>query len=634
MHVRTTVTARRRAVSSAVALMVALLGLAATVPPAQASVSSDGGFEFADGNLAPQGPIDFDWNSFAPVSWTGTAPYRVAEKDLSGWTFGGLEDARATTSDTGFAGGTKQDQDCASLLQAKAPNKDDLQSVYLSTKQVGGDVFLGLSWVRIPQNTTSPSAHIGFEFNKAQNGGCAGSELVKRTAGDMLVVYDFEGGSDDPVITLRRWVTAGACEVAANVAPCWGVAANLTSLGFAEAKVNTTTAVTDALSPVGSDPGIKEFGEAGINLTDAGVFGSNQCESFGKAYAVSRSSGSSGTAQMKDLAGPGDFTISNCGSITIHKVTENGDDDFAFGTTGGLDPASFSLANGESQAYPQAQQGSYTVTEELTNAQATTGGWSLKDLSCTATGTGTSAVPDPANRTVAITLGANGDVDCTFTNKRKLSPTIATKLNGEQPSISVQVGSSVYDTATLTGATDTAGGTVTYTVYSNSTCTAGARDAGTKDVTNGVVGDSDALAFNTVGKFYWRAVYSGDAANFGATSPCTAEVLTVTKRAPAATTAQHLIPNDTFALTGGFNATGNVTFALYAPSSPTCTGTPAYTETVALNGDAAATTNDTFVASAEGIWRWKVTYTGDGNNKGVTLGCGRERFTIDNDITK
>jgi hypothetical protein len=27
-------------------------------------------------------------------------------------------------------------------------------------------VFLGLAWVRIPQNTTSPSAHIGFEFSK------------------------------------------------------------------------------------------------------------------------------------------------------------------------------------------------------------------------------------------------------------------------------------------------------------------------------------------------------------------------------------------------------------------------------------------------------------------------------------
>lgn len=633
MHIRTTRGARARTLMAAAAVLLATAGLAATSSPALASVSSDGGFEFADGNLAPQPSVNFDWNSFTPVTWTGSAPYRVASKSLSGWTFGGLEDARETTSDSGFAGGTKQDQDCATVSGAKAPNKDDLQRVYLSTKIVGGDVFLGLAWIRIPQNTTSPSAHIGFEFNKATSGGCTGSGLVKRTAGDMLVVYDFEGGSDDPTISLRRWITSGACEIASNNAPCWGVASNLTSLGYAEAKVNTTTAVSDTLKPGGTDPGIKEFGEAGINLTDAGVFSPSQCQSFGKAYAVSRSSGNSGTAQMKDLVGPGNFTISNCGSITIRKVTENGDDSFAFGTTGGLTPSSFSLSDGQSRTYSNAAQGSYTVTENLTTAQSTTGGWSLKDLQCTATGTGTSAVPDLAGGSVAITLAASGNVDCTYTNKRKLSPTITTKLNGDQPSITVDVGSTVHDTATLAGATANAGGTVTYTVYSDNACTLNARDAGTKAVTNGSVADSNGLAFNSVGTFYWQAVYSGDTNNFGATSTCTDEVLTVAKKNPAATTAQNLLPNDSFSLTGGFNATGNVTFALYAPSDATCSGTPAYTETVALASNAAATSNTTFLASAEGTWRWRVVYAGDDNNNGVTLGCGLEQFTIDNDST-
>jgi hypothetical protein len=252
MFVRTSRGARWRIVTAATAVLLASAGLAATSSPALASVSADGGFEFADGNLAPQ-PSGFDWNSFAPVTWTGGAPYRVASKSLSGWTFGGLEDARETTSDTGFAGGTKQDQDCASLAAAKAPNKDDLQRVYLSTKIVGSNVFLGLAWVRIPQNTTSPSAHLGFEFNKEANGGCTGSTLVKRSAGDMLVVYDFEGGSGDPTISLRRWVTSGPCEVSSNAAPCWGTASNLTTLGYAEAKVNTVAAVSDGLKPSG-DP--------------------------------------------------------------------------------------------------------------------------------------------------------------------------------------------------------------------------------------------------------------------------------------------------------------------------------------------------------------------------------------------
>jgi hypothetical protein len=105
--------------------------------------------------------------------------------------------------------------------------------------------------VRIPKNTTSPSAHIGFEFNQGTTACPAGSDgLVQRSAGDMLIVYDFEGGTTDiPRITLQRWVTSGSCEVSNNSPPCWGVAADLTASGFAKAKVNTTGSVVDASTP-------------------------------------------------------------------------------------------------------------------------------------------------------------------------------------------------------------------------------------------------------------------------------------------------------------------------------------------------------------------------------------------------
>ena len=65
----------------------------------------------------------------------------------------------------------------------------------------------------------------------------------------------------------------------------------------------------------------------------------------------------------------------------------------------------------------------------------------------------------------------------------KKSPTIATVLSQS----TITVGGSVNDTSNLTGATSNAGGTVTYSVYSNASCTGGAQDAGTKTVTNGVV---------------------------------------------------------------------------------------------------------------------------------------------------
>jgi uncharacterized repeat protein (TIGR01451 family) len=111
------------------------------------------------------------------------------------------------------------------------------------------------------------------------------------------------------------------------------------------------------------------------------------------------------------------------------------------------------------------------------------------------------------------------------------APSISTTLSsGDQSGakITVLFGSSVTDQATLTGASATAGGTVTYTVYTDATCDAIGGDAGTKTVTNGIVPASDAVTFPNAGIYYWQAAYSGDADNAPATSACTDEVLTVT----------------------------------------------------------------------------------------------------------
>jgi uncharacterized repeat protein (TIGR01451 family) len=111
------------------------------------------------------------------------------------------------------------------------------------------------------------------------------------------------------------------------------------------------------------------------------------------------------------------------------------------------------------------------------------------------------------------------------------APTITTSLesgNVSGAAITVLFGSSVSDQATLSGASATAGGTVTYKVYNGATCTTVFADAGTKTVTNGVVPASNPVTFPTAGTFYWQATYSGDADNAPATSVCTDEVVTVT----------------------------------------------------------------------------------------------------------
>jgi Prealbumin-like fold domain len=243
----------------------------------------------------------------------------------------------------------------------------------------------------------------------------------------MLIVYDFEGGTTDiPRITLRRWVTSGSCEVSNNSPPCWGVAADLTASGFAEAKVNTTGSVVDANTPptppattsVNSTLGTNEFGEAIINLTDSGVFTPGVCTGFGKTYAVSRSSGNSAQAQMKDLVGPGDISITNCGSVIIRKVTipspDPTDRTFNYTTTGGLDPATFGLKDGEAQDYGnEVQTGSYSVTQ--TDPGPT---FVLTDLDCSASDTshGTTVTPVLATGTVSFDLKPLDTADCTYTN--------------------------------------------------------------------------------------------------------------------------------------------------------------------------------------------------------------------------
>jgi hypothetical protein len=213
----------------------------------------------------------------------------------------------------------------------------------------------------------------------------------------------------------------------------------------------------------------------------------------------------------------------------------------------------------------------------------------------------------------------------------KAQPSIGTTLS----SSSITVGGSVHDSATLSGATANAGGTVTYTVYTNNTCTTGARDGGTVTVANGAVPDSNGLQFNTPGDYSWQAVYSGDDHNQGATSTCTDEHLVVGKASTNISTAQQLRPQDSASLSAGAGGppTGMVDFYLYGPNNPTCDAggaNPVYKETgVTLTNGSASTSNSTFsVTSANSDqYHWKAVYGGDSTHYPVTSNC-TENFTL------
>jgi hypothetical protein len=420
-----------------VALMLLVVSAASSGP-----VGTAAGFEDDDGNLAPEAPINFDWNSFAPTTWTGTAPTRTSSKLVSGWAFTGLEDAEKSGSDSNFAGGTKQDNECPGVGAGSSSNKDDLKRVYFASKTVNGHVFLELAWVRTSQNTTSSSAHVAFEFNQGTTACGAGSDaLVKRTTangGDMLIVYDFEGGTATPTLKLSRWIASGTCEVGSSSPPCWGEATSLTA-GVAEAKVfaatSTTPTVSDTIAPTSENLGDSEFGEAGIDLTAAGVFPANTCVAFGQGYAVSRSSGNSAQAQMKDLVGPGTLDINNCGRVIIHKVTDPSPDPtdttFNYTTTGGLNPASFPLKNGETRDYGQTvQAGSYSVTEADPSPRFVLIGI---DCSKSVVTHGSTFTPDTSTRTVSFDLKPLDTIECTFTNKLQRGNIVINKVTDPRP---------------------------------------------------------------------------------------------------------------------------------------------------------------------------------------------------------
>ena len=123
-----------------------------------------------------------------------------------------------------------------------------------------------------------------------------------------------------------------------------------------------------------------------------------------------------------------------------------------------------------------------------------------------------------ANNTTVST--ACGDETVTMA---KASPTLTTAVD---PASSVVTGTSVHDQATLTGGRLNAGGTVTYNLYTGSTCTGSPAFTSTKTVNAGAVPASGSTA-PAAGTYTWKASYSGDVNNDPASSNCGDDLLDV-----------------------------------------------------------------------------------------------------------
>ena len=255
------------------------------VQRAAGSAATVGGFEI-DGNLASSDGLD----------WATVAA-------LPGFSHQDDTTCTGSTDDTIFGTGSQKNDDVTYTLGCGSvpPNKNDLRRAYAYTTTTSGDVYLYLAYAL---ESKTGSAHVDFEINKS-SGLMANGIFHARTAGDLLISYDWNGSSEI-LITIRTWTGSS-----------WGNAQTLDAT-LAQAAVNATDSVAD---PIAKDTYEAEtFGEVGINLTAAGIFKSGVCQNFGSALPKTRSSGESFNSELKDYIKPFDVTITNCGTAKIVKT--------------------------------------------------------------------------------------------------------------------------------------------------------------------------------------------------------------------------------------------------------------------------------------------------------------------------
>ena len=228
--------------------------------------------------------------------------------------------------------------------------------------------------------------------------------------------------------------------------------------------------------------------------------------------------------------------------------------------------------------------------------------------------------------------------------------TPATPTLSTQATPSVTLGDPVTDMATVTGAPGPAAapsGTVVFSLFGpdDPTC------SGTPVFTSSTVplgggppptASSGQFTPSVAGTYNWTAAYSGDANYQAVTSPCGEPgessvvnepvVATIVTQATPSVTLGNPI-TDSATITGAPSPapapTGTVTFTLFGPADPTCTGTPIFSSgarPLAAAPPHTATSGD-FTPTAVGTYNWVAVYSGDADYPVTTSPCGAPNET-------
>ncbi len=222
------------------------------------------------------------------------------------------------------------------------------------------------------------------------------------------------------------------------------------------------------------------------------------------------------------------------------------------------------------------------------------------------------------------------------------NPSLGTSASPARVTLSNTAPPILTDEATLSGGfLET--GTITFDLYAP----AGVVPIDTEIVTVGGDGTYTTPTGYTLpttgtvtGTYQWVATYSGDGNNIGAASAQGDEPVVVNSATPLITTttdptsvtlSDAIVPvlGDTATFSGGYNATGTLTFDLYAPGGVA----PVDTEIVTVSGDGTYGTLTGYTlpttGTVTGTYQWVVTYSGDGNNNGVVSSVGNEPVQVD-----
>ncbi len=202
------------------------------------------------------------------------------------------------------------------------------------------------------------------------------------------------------------------------------------------------------------------------------------------------------------------------------------------------------------------------------------------------------------------------------------------------------VPASLHDTAHLAGVTAGATGTLTFRLYSDSSCAHAVW--GSPVQTTGINGpgdyDSPSITVTSPGTYYWTVSYGGDSENPAIpTTACNApnESTVVSKASPNLVTSASAggtlgVPvTDQATLSGGSSPSGTITFKLWGPAAtPTCTNLVFASDAITVDGNGNYTSAPAFAPTAAGTYYWTASYTGDANNNAASGACGAANESV------